>query len=90
MIYDCPHIEATTATSKRLKIIIMKISQIAQKVRAILKKNGVDPKGKVSCLNNDYVSEITVNLGWVDDDTRDAIESAIGEYDQDDFTWNVM
>ena len=70
------------------KILPMKISQIAQKVRAAMKRNGVNPNGRVICQQSDYHSEIEVDLRWIDDDARFEIEDVIEELSQDDFAWN--
>jgi hypothetical protein len=51
----------------------MTIQQAAAKVRAALKREGIDPRGKVSVRNTDCYSELTVELRWIPQEARDRI-----------------
>jgi hypothetical protein len=67
----------------------MKIQQAAAQVRAAIKREKINPRGMVSVMNNDYVSELKVNLRCVYGESRDRIEAAMNGIDGD-FVWDVM
>jgi hypothetical protein len=67
----------------------MTIQQAADKVRAAMKREKINPRGLVSVRNADYFSEITVNLRFVESEARERIEDVINEI-RGDFTWDVM
>jgi hypothetical protein len=68
----------------------MTINQAAAKVRAILKKHGVNPKGNVSVKNNDYISELHVDLRYLYGEQLDAIEAEIESIEDDgNFCWEI-
>ncbi len=67
----------------------MSIQKAAAKVRAAIKRERINPRGMVSVMNNDYISELTVDLRWLSSDVRNNIEIVMDEIDGD-FVWNVM
>ena len=67
----------------------MSIQQAASKVRAAIKREKINPRGMVSVMNNDYVSELKVDLRFLPSEARDRIASVINEIDGD-FVWDVM
>lgn len=68
----------------------MNASQAAEKVRQAIKKAGFKPKGMVRVINNDYVTEIEVDLRGIYGESRILIEEAIRaiEYNPN-YSWNV-
>ena len=67
----------------------MTIQRAAAKVRSAIKRENINPRGMVSVMNNDYVSELRVDLRGVYGEQRDRIESTINDI-QGDFCWDVL
>jgi len=67
----------------------MKMQRAAAVVRGALKKAGENPKGRVSCRSNDYVSELSVDLRGIRGEALERVEAAINEMPPGDWTWNV-
>jgi len=68
----------------------MKASQAAAKIRATIKKSGINPKGMVRVISNDYMTEIEVNLRGVYGEPREDIEDEINSLPYGFFDFNVI
>jgi hypothetical protein len=67
------------------------IDKAAAKVRRALKKQKVDPRGRVWIRRTDYFCELCVDLEYLDADERWAVKEVIGQIDEcGEFTWDVM
>tara|TARA_R110000803_G_scaffold138568_1_gene205376 strand:+ start:21 stop:278 length:258 start_codon:yes stop_codon:yes gene_type:complete len=63
-------------------------AQAASWVRNAIRRMGTNPKGMVSVMNNDFVSEVTVNLSGLTYDEAATVEELINDIDGS-FSWNV-
>jgi hypothetical protein len=66
----------------------MSIQQAASKMRAAIKREKINPSFRVSVMNNDYVSELKVDLRGIRGDSLERIEQVMNEIDGD-FVWDV-